>query len=180
MVTLVLSGATIGACAGAGDAPRATTVGVLSADELCRLVPAAAVTAALGEGWPRVTDPAGGCRYQSAFKSTSTVTIAGTGLTADAWRSQVTKAGGKVVDRDGVLVADYGGDGFGPLDELWWVDPSGAALVLRVDNGVTLEQAVALVNYARNGAPATTATPGTTESPGTTGVSAPLSVTQPP
>jgi hypothetical protein len=146
----------------AGEAAPPTTTRVLSADEACAAVPAAAVAAGVGAAWPRAVDLSGGCRYQSPFAATSTITITGTPLGADAWRTQVTRTGGQVTDHGGVLVADYGGDGFGPLDELWWTDADGHALVMRVDYGVTLDQALAVIDNARRGTPGTTGVPGST------------------
>ena len=159
----------VAACAGSADSTTPTSATAIDADELCRLVPASAVAAAVGEAWPRVADPSGGCRYQSEVHSTSTVTIDATALTDAAWRAQVTKAGGHLTEQDGVLVADYRGDGFGPLDELWWIGPTGHTLVLHVDNGVTLEQALAVVDYAGRGTPAVSGGVATTVPPATQG-----------
>jgi hypothetical protein len=119
----------------------------LSAADLCARVPLAAVSQVLGAGWQQVEDPSGRCRYQSA-KATATLTIAATTLTSDQWRAQVGRSGGKVTERDRLLVADYDGGGFGPLDELWWSDGS-SPIVLRVENGVSLDEAVAIVAAAR-------------------------------
>ena len=166
-VALTLAqGAGLAACKGTADRPPSTTLAVLSADEVCRRVPAEAVTAALGEGWPRADDTVGRCRYQSAFKKTATLTIGGTALPAEQWRRQAEAAGGTVTDHDGALVADYAGDGFGPLDEVFWVDGTGAGLILRVDGGVTLDQALSLVSLARHGVPRDIGAPNTTASNG--------------
>jgi hypothetical protein len=141
------------ACSGGGSQSSTTSVSSLGVDELCRAVPAAAVAAAMGAAWPRVDDPGGGCRYQSDVSPTSAVTVSSTTLDADDWKAQVARANGHLSERGDVLIADYGSDGFGALDEVWWVGPDGRFLVLRVDDGVTEEQALAIVDFARHGAP---------------------------
>jgi hypothetical protein len=161
LIGLILATGALASCA--GEAAPSPTVRVLSADEACAAVPAGAVVAGVGAAWPRAVDLSGGCRYQSPFAATSTITITGTPLSADAWRGQVTRTGGQVTDHGGVLVADYGGDGFGPLDELWWTDAAGHALIMRVDNGVSLDQALAVIENARQSTPGTTGAPGTTD-----------------
>jgi hypothetical protein len=155
------------ACSGGDDQSAPTSVAPMAADELCRAVPAEAVAAAVGAAWPRVDDPAGGCRYQSDVAPTAAVTISSTTLDADDWKAQVARAGGQLVPRGDVLVADYGGDGFGPLDEVWWVGPGGRFLIMRVDDGVSEEQALSIVDFARHGSPS--ATGGTGGPEGTSG-----------
>lgn len=164
LIAFWLAAAGLSACAGAA-APPATTMTLLSVSQLCDRVPAAAISGALGEAWQRADDPSGRCRYQSTTSRTSTVTVAATALTADAWRREAEQAGGKVTESDGLLIADYAGDGFGPLDEIWWADTS-PALVLRVDSGVTLDQAVAIITLARR--PPSDTNPPVPRGPGTT------------
>ncbi|MBI2704446.1 MAG: hypothetical protein HYX32_04035 [Actinobacteria bacterium] len=151
LIALLLAAAGVSACAGAA-APPATTTTLLSVSQLCDRVPPAAINGALGEAWQRVDDPSGRCRYQSATNRTSTVTVAATTLTADTWRREAERAGGKVTEKDGLLIADYAGDGFGPLDEIWWADAA-PALVVRADGGVTLDQAMAIIALARRASP---------------------------
>jgi hypothetical protein len=56
----------------------------------------------------------------------------------------IGKGKGSVKERDGVLVGDYRGDGFGTLDEIWFRDRRGRALYLRANANITEDQAVAL------------------------------------
>jgi len=68
-----------------------------------------------------------------------------------SWRKEIEGKGkGKVTERDGVLVGDRQGNGFGPLDTLWFKDKSGHPLYLTVNTGVTEDQALALAKAALN------------------------------
>jgi hypothetical protein len=70
-------------------------------------------------------------------------------MTEAAWRKQIEGKGkGKVTERDGVLVGDRLGNGFGTLDTVWFKDASGHPLYLTVNSAVTEDQAVALAKAA--------------------------------
>ena len=67
------------------------------------------------------------------------------------WRKEIEGKGkGKIKERDGVLVGDRQGNGFGALDTIWFKDRSGHPLYLTVNSGVTEDQAVALAKAAMN------------------------------
>ena len=68
-----------------------------------------------------------------------------------SWRKEIEGNGkGTVTERDGVLVGDRQGNGFGALDTLWFKDRSGHPLYLTVNAGVTEDQAVALAKAVLN------------------------------
>lgn len=70
-------------------------------------------------------------------------------MTEASWRKQIEGKGkGKVTERDGVLVGDRLGNGFGSLDTIWFKDKSGHPLYLTVNLAVTEDQAVALAKAA--------------------------------
>lgn len=92
-----------------------------------------------GDGKEKVSMPV---RYFSLGSYQRTMTEA-------SWRKQIEGKGkGKVTERDGVLVGDRLGNGFGTLDTIWFKDAAGHPLYLTVNSAVTEDQAVALAKAA--------------------------------
>lgn len=68
-----------------------------------------------------------------------------------AWRKEIEGNGkGRVTERDGLLIGDRQGNGFGALDTIRFSDRAGHPLYLTVNAGVTENQAVALAKAALN------------------------------
>jgi len=140
----------------ANDAARGSKAGRLSVDALCAQLTLDEVTAIMGREFERRPDGEQlfrECRYGDS-KDKQRVRYFSLGsniLTEASWRKVVESDGkGKVTERDGVLVGDYRGNGFGALDDIWFKDRQGHALYLRVNAKITEDQAVALAKAARN------------------------------
>ncbi|MDO8795814.1 MAG: hypothetical protein Q7J25_14475 [Vicinamibacterales bacterium] len=138
------------------DAARGAMTGRLSVDALCAQLTLDEVTAIMGENCERRPDAEQSfreCRYgDSKDKQRVRYFSLGSNILKEAsWREMVESGGkGKVAERDGVLVGDYRGNGFGTLDDIWFRDRQGHALYLRVNAKITEDQAVALAKAAMN------------------------------
>jgi len=138
----------------AKDAARGSKTARLSVDALCAQLTLDEVTAIMGKNFERRPDTEKlfqECKYGDS-KDKQRVRYFSLGssiLTEASWRKTVESGGkGKVTERDGVLVGDYRGNGFGALDEIWFRDRQGHALYLRVNAKITEDQAVALAKAA--------------------------------
>ena len=138
----------------AKDAARRSKTARLSVDALCAQLTLDEVTAIMGKNFERRPDTEKlfqECKYGDS-KDKQRVRYFSLGssiLNEESWRKKVESGGkGKVTERDGVLVGDYRGNGFGALDEIWFRDRQGHALYLRVNAKITEDQAVALAKAA--------------------------------
>lgn len=138
----------------AKDAARASKPARLSVDALCAQLTLQEVTAIMGKNFERRPDTEKlfqECKYGDS-KDRQRVRYFSIGsniLKEENWRKFVVSGGkGKVIERDGVLVGHFGGNGFGALDEIWFKDRQGHSLYLRVNAKVTEDQAVALAKAA--------------------------------
>ena len=132
----------------------------LSVAQLCAKLPPEKVQAIMGKKFQRRNkgeDLFQECKYgDSTEKGSMPVRYFSLGSYAlsskeAGWRKQIEGKGkGKVTERDGVLVGDRNGNGFGTLDTIWFKDRSGHPLYLTVNAGVTEDQAVALAKAAMN------------------------------
>ena len=138
----------------AKDAARGSKTARLSVDALCAQLTLDEVTAIMGRNFERRPDTEHlfrECRYgDSKDKERVRYFSLGSNILKEAsWREMVESGGkGKVTERDGVLVGDYRGNGFGALDDIWFKDRQGHALYLRVNAKITEDQAVALAKAA--------------------------------
>lgn len=137
----------------AKDAARGSKTARLSVDALCAQLTLDEVTAIMGKNFERRPDTEKSfqeCKYgDSKDKQRVRYFSLGSSVVKEAsWRTMVESVGGKVTERDGVLVGDYRGNGFGALDEIWFKDRQGHALYLRVNAKITEDQAVALAKAA--------------------------------
>jgi len=135
----------------ARDAARGSKTARLSADALCAQLTLDEVTAIMGKNFERRPDKVfQECKYgDSKDKQRVRYFSLGSSILKEAsWRKMVESGGkGKVIERDGVLVGHSRhsrGKGFGDLDDIWFKDRQGHALYLRVNTGITEDQAVAL------------------------------------
>jgi hypothetical protein len=140
----------------ARDAARGSKTARLSVDALCAQLTLDEVTAIMGKNFERRRDSEElfrECTYGDS-KDKQRVRYFSLGssiLTEASWRATVAAGGkGKVTERDGVLVGDYRGNGFGALDDIWFKDRQGHALYLQANAKITEAQAVALANAAKD------------------------------
>ena len=138
----------------ARDALQGSKTARLSVDVLCAQLTLDEVTAIMGKNFKRRPDSEQmfqECKYgDSKDKQRVRYFSLGSNILKEAsWRQMVESGGkGRVTERDGVLVGDYRGDGFGTLDDIWFKDRQGHALYLRVNTTITEDQAVALAKAA--------------------------------
>jgi formylglycine-generating enzyme required for sulfatase activity len=138
----------------ANDAARGSQTARLSVDALCAQLTLDEVVAIMGKTFerrPGAEESFRECKYgDSKDKQRVRYFSLGSSIVNEAsWRKMVESGGkGKVTERDGVLVGDYRGNGFGALDEIWFKDRQGHALYLRVNTKITEDQAVALAKAA--------------------------------
>ena len=138
------------------DAARGSITGRLPVEALCAKLTLEKVITIMGKHYARRADGEQlflECKYgDSKEKGKMPVRYfsLGSSILKEAnWRKTVESGGkGKVTERDGVLVGDYRGDGFGALDEIWFKDKLGRALYLRANSGVSEDQAVKLAKAA--------------------------------
>ena len=145
-----------GATGIARDAARGSKTARLSVDALCARLTLDEVTAIMGKNFERRPDTEQlfqECKYGDRTDTQRVRYFSlGSSIANEAsWRTAVGSGPkGKVTERDGVLVGDYRGNGFGALDDIWFKDWQGHALYLRVNAKITEDQAVALAKAAKN------------------------------
>jgi formylglycine-generating enzyme required for sulfatase activity len=138
------------------DAARRAQPPRLSVDALCAQLTLAEVAAIMGKNFVRRPDTEElfkECKYGDSQDKQKVryFSLGSQTMTEASWRKSVESGGkGKVTARDGVLVSDRRGRGFGALDEVWFTDRQGRALYLRVNAKITEDQAVALAKAAMN------------------------------
>ena len=135
-----------------------TAPGRLSVEQLCARLTIEKVQALMGKHYTRREKGESlylECKYgDSREKGSMPVRYFSLGSynvkTSEAsWRKEIEGKGKGIVSaRDGVLVGDRLGNGFGTLDTVWFKDKSGHPLYLTVNSGVTEDQAVALAKAA--------------------------------
>ena len=136
----------------AKDAARGSKTARLSVDALCAQLTLDEVTAIMGKDFERRPDAEQSfqeCKYgDSKDKQRVRYFSLGSSIMKEAgWRNTMESIKGKVSERDGVLVSH---SNRGALIEIWFKDRQGHALYLRVNSGITEDQAVALAKASMN------------------------------